>query len=60
VILIKKENFAHDAVEMWVNNPKTLGNMKKEYDEAGAYCTNYGNGYICVVTLLNLPKGIPS
>ena len=31
-------------------------NIKREYDEAGAYCANYGNGYLCVATCLNLPK----
>ena len=28
--------------------------MKKEYDEAGAYCASYGNGYLCTATFLNL------
>ena len=30
--------------------------MKKEYDEAGAYCTNYGNGYLCTAVFINLAE----
>lgn len=55
-IIIEKDNFAHEALKLWLKDEEALVNLKREYDEAGGYCANYGNGYLCVATCLNLPK----